>query len=93
VDRLSMRALFPRLVDAEREHGSLLRAFRAQRSAPAAETHGAFRSLPGGLSELTRALVAQLPADAGADRPAGTSWNRPAGRSKPDRLSPRRRPT
>ena len=28
VDRLSVRALFPRLVDAEREHGSLLRAFR-----------------------------------------------------------------
>ena len=28
VDRLSMKALFPRLVDAEKEHGSLLRAFR-----------------------------------------------------------------
>ena len=28
VDRLSVRALFPRLVDAERKHGSLLRAFR-----------------------------------------------------------------
>ncbi len=28
VDRLSVRALFPRLVDAERTHGSLLRAFR-----------------------------------------------------------------
>ncbi|OFV90140.1 MAG: protoporphyrinogen oxidase [Acidobacteria bacterium RIFCSPLOWO2_02_FULL_64_15] len=32
VDRLSLRALFPRLADAERQHGSLLRAFRQQRS-------------------------------------------------------------
>jgi len=29
VDRLSMKALFPRLVEAEKTHGSLLRAFRA----------------------------------------------------------------
>src|SRR4051812_2481396 len=29
VDRLSVRALFPRLVAAEQQHGSLLRAFRA----------------------------------------------------------------
>jgi oxygen-dependent protoporphyrinogen oxidase len=28
VDRLSVGALFPRLVEAERAHGSLLRAFR-----------------------------------------------------------------
>lgn len=87
VDRLSIRALFPRFVETERAHGSLLRAFR--RSAPApgrpasTGTHpgtatarrspgggspgsadGAFRSLPGGLSELIRAVVATLPADA-----------------------------
>ena len=30
VDRLSVRALFPRFVEAERAHGSLLRAFRLQ---------------------------------------------------------------
>jgi oxygen-dependent protoporphyrinogen oxidase len=87
VDRLSIRALFPRFVDAERAHGSLLRAFRRPASASArpaptgsqpgtAAAHrfpggappgggdGAFRSLPGGLSELIRALVAVLPADA-----------------------------
>lgn len=63
VDRLSIRALFPRLVDAERKHGSLLRAFRrparhAQSTMPNAE--GAFKSLPGGLSEMVRALVATL---------------------------------
>src|SRR5204863_8500021 len=37
VDRLSVRALFPRFVEAEREHGSLLRAFSRR---PAAEHAG-----------------------------------------------------
>jgi len=96
VDRLSMKALFPRLVEAEKKHGSLLRAFRASGSevrsqnlevrstdrpprtrnpepgtqnreprTPNAERRtpnpdGAFKSLPGGLSELVRALVAEL---------------------------------
>ncbi len=32
VDRLSVRALFPRLVEAERTHGSLLSAFRIRNS-------------------------------------------------------------
>jgi protoporphyrinogen/coproporphyrinogen III oxidase len=66
VDRLSIRALFPRLVEAERTHGSLLRAFRSQ---PAPESRapnadGPFRSLPGGLSEMIRALAAALPSKA-----------------------------
>ncbi|MEP7304242.1 MAG: protoporphyrinogen oxidase [Acidobacteriota bacterium] len=62
VNRLSIRSLFPRFVDTERTHGSLLRAFRA---APrAASPDGAFRSLPGGLSQMIRALTLQLPADA-----------------------------
>ena len=89
VDRLSVRALFPRLAAAEETHGSLIRAFRAEQRARHAEPRlrrpvldtpehsagrssereraseaggGAFRSLPGGLSELIRALVAALPA-------------------------------
>lgn len=74
VERLSIRALFPRFVETERMHGSLLRAFRrppAAASRPAGDTapaagqrggDGAFRSLPGGLSEMVRALVAVLPA-------------------------------
>ena len=37
VDRLSIAALFPRLLNAERSHGSLLRAFRSQARAPSAE--------------------------------------------------------
>jgi oxygen-dependent protoporphyrinogen oxidase len=59
VERLSVRALFPRFTDAERQYGSLLKAFRRQPSAPAAD--GPFRSLPGGLRELIDALVARLP--------------------------------
>jgi protoporphyrinogen/coproporphyrinogen III oxidase len=69
VDRLSIRALFPRFVEAEREHGSLLRAFRAKPFRPHGPTprpagDGAFKSLPDGLSELVRALLAALPKDA-----------------------------
>jgi oxygen-dependent protoporphyrinogen oxidase len=63
VDRLSIRALFPRLVDAERQHGSLLKAFRGpMRPRPSAASHadGAFKSLPGGLSEMVRALVGAI---------------------------------
>jgi oxygen-dependent protoporphyrinogen oxidase len=59
VNRLSMPALFPRFVEDERKYGSLLRAFRQRAATPSAD--GAFRSLPGGLSELVRALVAALP--------------------------------
>jgi protoporphyrinogen/coproporphyrinogen III oxidase len=73
VDRLSMAALFPRMVQMERERGSLIRAFRRARS-PAGvarpfkdrETprdQSAFMSLPGGLSELVTALVAALPVE------------------------------
>ena len=63
VERLSMHALFPRLVDAEREHGSLLKAFRRPVRNPQSATasaEGAFKSLPGGLSEMIRALVRAL---------------------------------
>jgi oxygen-dependent protoporphyrinogen oxidase len=57
-DRLSMRALFPRLVDAEREHGSVIRAFRALRVKPSPQ--GAFVSFPGGVRELVDAVTANL---------------------------------
>ena len=68
VDRLSIRALFPRFVEAERKHGSLLKAFRPRPTShqPPATRHrneGAFKSLPGGLSELVRALLTVLPAE------------------------------
>ena len=62
VNRLSVRALFPRFVEAEHQHGSVLRAFRRQ-AARARPTDGAFRSLLGGLSDLVRAVVSALPSD------------------------------
>jgi oxygen-dependent protoporphyrinogen oxidase len=61
VDRLSLGALFPRFAEAERKHGSLIRAFRRQ--IPARSADGAFKSLPGGLSEMVQALVKTLPPD------------------------------
>ena len=66
VDRLSIKALFPTFVATERKHGSLLLGFRRARAAAhgasPSSTEGAFKSLPGGLGEMTRALVAALPA-------------------------------
>jgi oxygen-dependent protoporphyrinogen oxidase len=61
VDRLSVRALFPRFVEDETKYGSLLRAFRRQ-SGRKPSSDGAFKSLPAGLSAMVRALVATLPA-------------------------------
>ena len=63
VDRLSIKALFPRLVETERTQGSLIAAFSRAAPSPAA-ADGAFRSLPGGLSEMVRTLAARLPPDA-----------------------------
>jgi oxygen-dependent protoporphyrinogen oxidase len=60
VDRLSLHALFPRLVKAERNHGSVIRAFRSTPDPREPNPGGAFRSLPGGLSEMIRALVGAL---------------------------------
>jgi len=59
VDALSIAALFPRLVEAERQSGSVLRAIRALRVKPSAQ--GAFVSLPGGVGELVETLAATLP--------------------------------
>ena len=58
VDRLSTQALFPRLLEAERQSGSVIRAFRAMRAKPSPQ--GAFVSLPGGTGELVDALVRAL---------------------------------
>ena len=58
VDRLSIRALFPRLVDAERRSGSVIRALRALHIRPSPQ--GAFVSLPGGIGELVDALSQAL---------------------------------
>jgi len=61
VERLSVRALFPRLIDAERQSGSVLRAFRALKTEPSST--GAFVSLPGGTGELIEAISRTLKRD------------------------------
>jgi protoporphyrinogen/coproporphyrinogen III oxidase len=62
VGRLSMRALFPRFLEAERKHGSVLRAFRQLRQPKSSS--GAFMSLPGGLAEIVAALERVIPRQA-----------------------------
>jgi oxygen-dependent protoporphyrinogen oxidase len=60
-ERLSIRATFPRFVDLEARHRSLIRGMWASRGrAPLAGS--AFYSLSGGLASLVEALVARLPA-------------------------------
>jgi len=61
VERLSMRALFPRLVEAEARAGSVIRAFRGERTPVNSE--GAFRSFPNGLGELVEGLLRAVPKD------------------------------
>ena len=59
IERLSMADVAPRLVQAEAQHGSVLRAF-GQRGAGGA-LEGAFRSLRGGMGDLVKALIDALP--------------------------------
>jgi oxygen-dependent protoporphyrinogen oxidase len=60
-ERLSVQATFPRLVEMERRHRSLIRALAAARSRDGA-AGPPFFSLRGGLSDLVDALVSGLPA-------------------------------
>jgi oxygen-dependent protoporphyrinogen oxidase len=63
-ERLSIRATFPRLQEMEAQHGGLIRGMAAApRPAPGAS---AFQSLPEGMEELVRAVVARIPASARA---------------------------
>jgi oxygen-dependent protoporphyrinogen oxidase len=61
VERLSMRALFPRLLDAEAASGSVIRALR--RSPRPAHEDGVFRSFPNGIAELIAGLMKALGED------------------------------
>ncbi|NOT27002.1 MAG: protoporphyrinogen oxidase [Acidobacteria bacterium] len=62
-ERLSMRSLFPRLLEAEQRSGSVLRSVRAQPRAPShTASTGAFVSLAGGIRELVDTLAAAIPA-------------------------------
>jgi oxygen-dependent protoporphyrinogen oxidase len=59
VERLSMSALFPRLVDAEAKTGSVIRSFR--RAQGPANADGVFRSFPNGVAELIDGLMKAMP--------------------------------
>ena len=59
VDRLSLRALFPPLADADAGGGSILAALAARAGAP--DGDGAFRGLRGGMGQLPAALARALP--------------------------------
>jgi oxygen-dependent protoporphyrinogen oxidase len=61
VDSLSIRSLFPRLVEGEARSGSVLRAFRSSRPAPG-DGGGLFRSLEHGMGSLVTAIERALPA-------------------------------
>ena len=63
VERLSVHALFPRLVEAERTHGSVIRALAARRRGALA-SGGPFRSLRGGVGELVEAMARRLAPEA-----------------------------
>jgi oxygen-dependent protoporphyrinogen oxidase len=60
IERLSMSSLFPRFVDAEHRHRSVLRALRGTQPSPA---DGLFRSLDGGMGDLVHAIERRLPAE------------------------------
>ena len=59
VDRLSLRALFPPLADADAAGGSVLATLAARAGAP--DGDGAFRGLRGGMGQLPAALTRALP--------------------------------
>jgi protoporphyrinogen/coproporphyrinogen III oxidase len=59
VERLSMRALFPRFVEAESANGSVIRALR--KTAGPRNADGAFRSFPGGIAEIVEGLMRAVP--------------------------------
>ena len=62
VDRLSLRALFPSLAEADAAGGSVLATLAARAGRPDAD--GAFRGLRGGMGQLPAALLRALPAAA-----------------------------
>ena len=60
VEKLSMRALFPKLVDVECRYRSVITGLRALRASAPPSKDGMFRSLPRGLGELSSRLVGAL---------------------------------
>ncbi|HET6897974.1 MAG TPA: protoporphyrinogen oxidase [Vicinamibacteria bacterium] len=63
-EQLSIQATFPRFVELERRHHSLIRGMWASRPRGPAATRPAFYSLTGGLGEMVEAVRRRLPAHA-----------------------------
>src|SRR6185369_14073981 len=63
-EQLSIQATFPRFVELERRHHSLIRGMWASRPRGPAASRPAFYSLTGGLGEMVEALRCRLPAHA-----------------------------
>jgi protoporphyrinogen/coproporphyrinogen III oxidase len=62
-EHLSIRATFPRFVDLEREHGSLIRGLLARTPGRGGGSSTGFVSLAGGMEDLVTGLVSALPAE------------------------------
>jgi oxygen-dependent protoporphyrinogen oxidase len=86
--QISLRATFPRFLDLERKHGSLIRGMLASRPAGSSSGRTMFVTLQDGLVELVRALLARLTAagaklmtqqSVAAMRVRQTSTNHPIG--------------
>jgi oxygen-dependent protoporphyrinogen oxidase len=80
-DRLSLRSTFPRFIEMEQKHRSLILAMRRQKR-PGGEQGGAtspFRTLPGGMVEMVEA-PGRRPTWSSDRRPGGADRVRPAGR-------------
>jgi oxygen-dependent protoporphyrinogen oxidase len=58
-ERLSMRALFPRLIEAEARNGSVIKTFRRMQGP--VNSDGVFRSFPNGIGELVDGLMKAVP--------------------------------
>ncbi len=81
-ERLSMRAVLPRFVEMEREHGSLVRASLQARKARAqsgSTPQPLFTSLRNGMQQITDALIAALPASSLRLRQPVTALQRDGG--------------
>ena len=82
IESLSMRSLFPRLVETERR-GSVVLGFRRTHSSSA--TDGPFKSLSSGMSEMVTAIEHRLPAGSVSVRTPATLLHarKTAGASRP----------
>jgi protoporphyrinogen/coproporphyrinogen III oxidase len=61
-EQISLRATFPRFLDLEQQHGSLIRGMLASRPADTSSGRTMFVTLRDGLAEMVDALVARLTA-------------------------------